>query len=79
MVHGLIGTPDRLGYTVIGDEVNLAVAARGAEQGVRDVDHRLRADPQSAPAVGPFAFELLDEVMVRGRTTSTRIYKVAAA
>ena len=24
MIHGLIGTPDRLGYTVIGDEVNIA-------------------------------------------------------
>jgi adenylate cyclase len=78
VIHGLIGTPDRLGYTVIGDEVNIAsrLEALNKEYGTSIIvsgETRKRAGPEQFP------FELLGEAMVRGRTTATRIYKVGDA
>jgi len=78
VIHGLIGTPDRLGYTVIGDEVNIAarLEALNKEYGTSVIVSESTRD-----SAGPerFAFDLLDEARVRGRTTPTRIYKVAGA
>ena len=78
VIHGLIGTPDRLGYTVIGDEVNIAARLEALNKTygtsiIVSEPTRDRAGPQR------FAFELLDEALVRGRTMPTRIYKVAGA
>ena len=78
VIHGLIGTPDRLGYTVIGDEVNIAARLEALNKTygtsiIVSEPTRDRAGPER------FAFELLDEALVRGRTMPTRIYKVAAA
>lgn len=75
VIHGLIGTPDRLGYTVIGDEVNVAARLEALN---KDYGSSIIVSGETRNRAGPedFAFEPLDETMVRGRTTSTRIYKV---
>ena len=75
VIHGLIGTPDRLGYTVIGDEVNIAARLEALN---KDYGSSIIVSGETRSRAGPeqFAFALLDETMVRGRTTSTRIYRV---
>jgi adenylate cyclase len=77
VIHGLIGTPDRLGYTVIGDEVNIAsrLEALNKEYGTSII---VSEQTRARAGLSSPACELLDETLVRGRTTSTRIYKVAA-
>ena len=73
MVCGLIGTPDHLVYTVIGDEVNLAsrLEALNKEFGTRII---VSESTRQAAGPGAFAFEPIGEVNVRGRTTSTPVY-----
>ena len=75
VTHGLIGTPDRLGYTVIGDEVNVAARLEALNKNygtsiIVSGDTHDRAGPEQ------FACTLLDEANVRGRSKPTRIYKV---
>lgn len=75
MVCGLIGTPDHLVYTVIGDEVNLAsrLEALNKEFGTRII---VSESTRQAAGADRFAFEPIGEVSVRGRTTTTPAYTV---
>jgi adenylate cyclase len=78
VIHGLIGTPDRLGYTVIGDEVNIAsrLEALNKQYGTSIIVSEQTRDRAGA---GRFACVLLGEVQLRGRTTPSRIYRVDGA
>lgn len=75
VIHGLIGTPDRLGYTVIGDEVNIAarLEALNKDYGTSII---VSESTRDSAGLDPATCELLDEALIRGRTTPTRIYKV---
>ena len=73
MVCGLIGTPDHLIYTVIGDEVNLASRLEALN---KEFGTHIIVSESTRTAAGPdaFAFEPIGEVQVRGRSMPTPVY-----
>jgi len=72
IVAGAVGTPERLLYTVHGDEVN--VAAR-LEQLNKSTGTMVLATESTVQAAGAtFAFERVAEVTVRGRSQPTAVY-----
>ena len=72
IVHGAVGSKDRLIFTVHGDEVN--VAAR-LEKLNKDYRTYILAGERTVKEAGPeFAFERVGEVAVRGRAGATTIY-----
>jgi adenylate cyclase len=75
IVGGLVGTGDRLGYTVHGDDVNLAARL---EQLNKDYETRIIVSQRTRELAGPsaFAFEQLGTTNVRGRKTPVVIYTV---
>jgi adenylate cyclase len=75
IVGGLVGTGDRLGYTVHGDDVNLAARL---EQLNKDYETRIIVSQRTRELAGPsaFAFEQLGSTNVRGRKTPVVIYTV---
>ena len=76
VVGGIVGTGDRLGYTVHGDEVNLAARL---EQLNKDYQTRIIVSERTQTLAGPerFPFRRIESVTVRGRHTPLVIYTVS--
>jgi adenylate cyclase len=75
VVGGLVGTGKRLGYTIHGDDVNLAARL---EQLNKEYGTRIIVSESTAKLAGwdRFSFRRLGEVQVRGRSRATTIYTV---
>ena len=75
VVGGLVGAQDRLGYTVHGDDVNLAarLEALNKEHGTRII-----VSERTRELAGPdrFAFDALGTMTVRGRSRTVTIYRI---
>ncbi len=78
IVGGLVGTGDRLGYTVHGDDVNLAARL---EQMNKDFGTRIIVSERTRELAGlsEFRFKRLGTTTVRGRKTPLVIYTVESA
>ena len=75
IIGGLVGAGDRLGYTVHGDDVNLAARL---EQMNKDYHTRIIVSQRTRELAGlsEFNFKQLGTTNVRGRKTSVVIYTV---
>ena len=76
VVGGLVGSGDRVGYTVHGDNVNLTARL---EQLNKDYGTRIivSESTRAAIAAGEFGFTELGEVSVRGLDRPVRVFTVA--
>ncbi len=76
IVAGAVGARDRLLYTVHGDEVN--IAARLEQLNKKYGTYVLATEATVRAAGGGFAFERVDQVAVRGRSSPTAIYALGS-
>ncbi len=73
VVGGLVGTPDQLGYTVHGDDVNLAarLEQRNKEHGTQVL---VSESTYRSAGEARFAFRRIGTVTVRGRSKAVELY-----
>ncbi len=76
LVAGAVGTSNRLLFTVHGDEIN--IAARLEQLNKEHDTYVLASECTVEEAGGEFTFECIGEITVRGRTTPTAVYALAA-
>ncbi len=76
VVGGLVGTPDQLGYTVHGDDVNLAARL---EQRNKEHGTQILVSESTCRSAGEsrFAFRRIGTVTVRGRSKAVELYTLA--
>ena len=75
VVGGLVGTGERLGYTVHGDDVNLAARL---EQLNKEYGTRILVSGKTRELAGPerFNFDRIQSVLVRGRVAEVEVFTV---
>ena len=78
-IVGNVGAVDRFNYTIVGDTVNLASRLEGANKTYKTniiVSHALLAQLEQEQALHRFAFRMIGEVKVKGKSKSTVIYEL---
>ena len=78
-IVGNVGAVDRFNYTMVGDTVNLASRLEGANKTYKTniiVSHALRTQLEQEQALHRFAFRMIGEVKMKGKSESTLIYEL---